>query len=134
MVFVTKDFDEIKIKIINQKYIAEYNDGSSQYLIDIEDRLEDEVDKFLIDDYNFDGYKDLAIYVSTDSRKLNNSYQLFYYNTNTGKFDIGANLVNPNVKEKFVIENIIGYEYIQYRYVWNGKSLEFHSKIIQESD
>ena len=134
MVFVTKDFDEIKIKIINQKYIAEYNDGTSQYLMDIEDRLENEVDEFLIDDYNFDGYMDLAIYKSTDRRKLNNSYHLFYYNHYTGKFDNGANLTNPTVEGKFVIENTIGYEYVQYRYVWNGKSLEFHSKVIGDKN
>jgi len=134
MIFLTTEFEEIKINIINQRYIAQYNDGTSQYLMDIEDRLENGVNEFLIYDYNFDGYKDLAIFKSTDSRKLNNSYQLFYYNHYTGKFDNGANLTNPTVEGKFVIENTIGYEYVQYRYVWNGKSLEFHSKVSQEND
>ncbi len=115
----------IEIKLLKNKVVASHPDGLTQELWD-EPALKD---NHIISDFNFDGYKDLAIRVAVDKIGRNSEYQIFYWNNNKMILEKGQILVNPGIQSGFIIESIHVYTSYEVRYRWDGFSLQKHSKL-----
>lgn len=115
----------VEIKILKNKVLASYPNGSIQELWN-ETPLKD---NHLIRDFNFDGYKDLAIRVAVDKIGRNSEYQIFYWNNNKMVLEKGQVLVNPRIQSGFIIESILAYIPYELRYRWESSSLQKHSKL-----
>jgi len=95
----------IEIKLFKNKVVAFHPDGSTQELWN-EPPLKD---NHFISDFNFDGYKDLAIRIAVDKIGRNSEYQIFYWNNNKMILEKGQVLVNPSTQFGFIVESIFLY-------------------------
>jgi hypothetical protein len=81
--FFQKDKTKIEIKAINnfEKLEITFSKNKKKQQIDsIEASLTDKKTYFSIEDYNFDGYKDFAVYRTDDGMGVYTIYQVFIYN------------------------------------------------------
>lgn len=58
-------------------------------------------------DLNFDGFIDLGIWVGVGPRGLNENYDIFIWDENALELKKVATLVNPSLKEGFLVESIL---------------------------
>ncbi len=115
----------VSVEISDMDVVAHYPDGSKQFLWD-KDFLKEE---HIIEDYNFDGYKDLAILLNKDKRGLHSEYQIFYWNQAEKKLKQGKSFVNPLIEGGFLTESYYGYLHYKNRYRWNSYYLQIHSRL-----
>jgi hypothetical protein len=98
---------------------------AAKALVDIPVKAE----KFLIDhDVNFDGYIDVGIFASTGYAGVNNYYDFYIYNPDTGSFEKNLTLVgisNPQIdiaKRTIISSYRSGPQWYKKSYVLEGKT------------
>lgn len=81
--FQQKDQTKIKIKVVNnfeKLEITNSKNNKTQSIESIETSITDKEMHFVTEDYNFDGYKDFAVYRTDDGMGVYTIYQIFIYN------------------------------------------------------
>lgn len=93
-----------------KEILVEMEDGSKQKLeLAIDKKLYDPT-MMIVDDYNFDGYKDIAF--PADYNEHNKIYQLWLYNAKTGSFEENVtfrNTYNPTLDAEHSVVNSVMY-------------------------
>ena len=87
--FHQKDKTRVKIKVINdfeKLEITTSKNNKIQVIDSIETSITDKETNLEIEDYNFDGYKDFAVYRLDDGMGVYTIYQIFIYNPVNGLF------------------------------------------------
>ena len=115
----------VLIGLSNKGVVANYTDETEQTLYDNTALREGHK----IEDYNFDGYKDLAIFLGSDKRGLHSEYQFYYWNHVKKKLRKGKVFVNPQIENGFLIEYFYGYFHHKVRYKWIFPYQQMHSKL-----
>ena len=115
----------VSVELSDNDVTVHYPDGSKQFLWDKDVLKKDHI----IEDYNFDGYKDLAILLNKDKRGLHSEYQLYYWNQAEKRLKEGKSFVNPLIEDGFLTESFYGYTYYKNRYTWNSYYLQIHSRL-----
>nr|WP_315221164.1 hypothetical protein [uncultured Flavobacterium sp.] len=81
--FYLKDQTQIKIKALNnfeKLEISNSKNDKTQIINNLEESLTEKETNFIIEDYNFDGFKDFAFYRLDDGMGVYSIYQIFIYN------------------------------------------------------
>ena len=85
-----KDKTKIEIKAINDFEKLEITNSKTkktQLITDIETSITDKITYVAIDDYNFDGYTDFALYRTDDGMGVYTIFQIFIYNSRDNQFN-----------------------------------------------
>ncbi|MEO8534709.1 MAG: hypothetical protein ABI441_13210 [Flavobacterium sp.] len=87
--FDQKDKTQIKISVINSFEKLEISNSKNteiQIIDTIEISITDKETHLVMEDYNFDGYKDFAVYRPDDGMGVYMIYQIFIYNPVNNQF------------------------------------------------
>lgn len=117
----------VSVVLSSNHVSAHYSDGRRQFLLSQGISKSD----LLLNDFNFDGYKDLSIKIATDKGGLHSEYQFFYWNHDSKRFVIAGVFVNPQIEGVFLVEYFYGYNFSKKRYQWNANEFQIHSQLTQ---
>lgn len=90
--------DSFTVTPTKSKLIVDFTDGSTQELQTVLDKSIYDPTKLIVDDYNFDGYQDIAFPANYNTHNI--LYQLWLYNPESGsfeKYDSFSNYYGPTI-------------------------------------
>jgi len=134
---------EITVTKKNNSIQVIYPNGKIQEIIRLDSNILINYEN-ITKDLNFNGYIDLGIWVGVNSQGLNDSYEIFLWDSLKHKLKKSGGIINPSIELGFLVDNTFvpyimcpnneaGCTY-KTRYLWKDNHLFAHSTLIPRKD